>query len=178
MKRAQADPDRIQFNLPAEQVRVLDVLGRKLALRSRADLMQEALSTFVWFAQQRLRGRVIVSIAPEEVDKLAHAVELASPSTAWASDDLYEYLVARPDSWRRQLWLRGRHMTVGQLVAWMTANNLSPVEAAEDFDLPLTQVEEALAYYDMHRDLVDNELREEKTYLQRKGYAVEPAAVS
>lgn len=178
MKRTQADPNRIQFNLPAQQVRMLDVLGRKLALRSRADLIQEALGSFVWLTQQRLRGRVIVSIAPEELDKLAHAVELASPNAAWASDDFYEYLVARPDSWRRQLWLRDRHMTVGQLVAWMTANNLGSEEAAEDFDLPLAQVEEALAYYDTHRGLVDAELREEKGYLQRKGYTVEPAALS
>ena len=152
MARIQTDPNRIQFNLPIGQVRVLDILERKLALRSRADLMQEALSTFVWLAQQRLRGRVVVSIAPEEVDKLDHAIELASPSMAWASDDLYDYLV--------------------------TSNDLGPEEAAEDFDLPLAQVEEALAYYDTHRDLVDTELREEKSYLQRKGYAVEPTAVS
>lgn len=116
----------------------------------------------MWLAHQRMRGRVIVSIAPEEMDKLSHAVELATPSSAWTSDDLYEYLIARPDSWRRQLWLRGRHMTVGQLIAWMTANDLSAQEAADDFDLPLAQVEEALAYYELHRDLVDAELREEK----------------
>ncbi len=90
----------------------------------------------------------------------------------------YKHLVAHPDSWRRQLWLRGRHMTVGQLIAWMNANGLSAVEAAADFEAPLAQVEEAVAYYEMHRDLVDAELREEKNYLQRKGYAVEPAAVS
>lgn len=65
-------------------------------------------------------------------------------------------------------------MTVGQLIAWMSANGLSAVEAAADFEAPLAQVEEAVAYYETHRDLVDDELREEKTYLQRKGYAVEP----
>ena len=91
---------------------------------------------------------------------------------------MYEYVIARPDAWRRQLWLRGRHMTVGQLIAWMRVNGFSPEEVADDFDLPLAQVQEAMAYYETHRDLVDAELREEKNYLRAKGYAVEPPAVS
>jgi uncharacterized protein (DUF433 family) len=90
----------------------------------------------------------------------------------------YEHLEARPHPWRRQLYLRGRNMTVGQLVATMNANKLSPEEAAEDMDLPLAQVQEALAYYEAHRDLVNSELREEKRYLQAKGYLVEPPPVS
>jgi uncharacterized protein (DUF433 family) len=91
---------------------------------------------------------------------------------------VYEYLEARSHPWRRQLYLRGRNMTVGQLVATMNANRLSPEEAAEDMDLPLAQVQEALAYYEAHSDLVNSELREEKCYLQAKGYLVEPPPVS
>jgi uncharacterized protein (DUF433 family) len=77
-----------------------------------------------------------------------------------------------------RLYLRGRNMTAGQLVATMNANRLSPEEAAEDMDLPLAQVQEALAYYEAHSDLVKSELREEKRYLQAKGYLVEPPPVS
>ena len=91
---------------------------------------------------------------------------------------VYEYLEARPHPWRRQLYLRGRNITVGHLVATMNANKLSPEEAAEDMDLPLAQVQEALAYYEAHSDLVNSELREEKRYLQAKGYLVEPPPVS
>lgn len=178
MTGIRTDTNRIQFNLPSGQVRILDLLERKLALRSRTDLMQEALSTLVWLAQQRLRGRVIVSIAPEEVEKLSYAVELANSAGAWTSGDLDEHLIARPDNWRRQLWLRGRNMTVGQLVAWMHSNELGPAKAAEDFDLPLVQVQEALAYYETHRDLVDAEWQEERHYLQSRGYAVEAPAAS
>jgi len=53
-------------------------------------------------------------------------------------------------------------MTVGQLVVTMRANQLSPEDAAADLDLPLAQIEEALAYYAIHRDLVDGELRQDK----------------
>jgi len=90
----------------------------------------------------------------------------------------YEHLEARPHPWRRQIYLRGRNMTVGQLVATMNANKLSPEEAAEDMDLPLAQVQEALAYHETNRDLVNTELREERHYLQDKGYLIEPPPVS
>ncbi|MBN1874748.1 MAG: hypothetical protein JXA33_11000 [Anaerolineae bacterium] len=87
--------------------------------------------------------------------------------------DDYYYLVARP--WRRQLYLKGRNMTVGQVVATMQANALSPEEAAEDMDLPVAQVREALAYYDLHRDLVNLELREEATRVRERKSAAENA---
>lgn len=90
----------------------------------------------------------------------------------------YAYLVRRSHPWRRQLYLRGRNMTVGQLVAAMNANNSSPEQASIDLELPLVQIHEALAYYEANRDLVDTELREDKKRLTAKGYAVEPPAVS
>lgn len=90
----------------------------------------------------------------------------------------YTYLIARPHPWRKQLSLRGRNMTVGQLVATIRANGLSPAEASDNLDVPLAQIEEALAYYATHRALVDAELRDEKRRLQAKGYAIEPPAIS
>ncbi len=45
-------------------------------------------------------------------------------------------------------------MTVGQLVYKMRANHQTAEQAAEDMDLPLEQVKEALAYYQVHHELV------------------------
>ncbi len=84
--------------------------------------------------------------------------------------NVYKHLVARPHPWRKQLYLQGRNMTVGQLIAAMHANKLSLEETAEDFSLPIAQVEEALAYYEAHRDLVNAEPREETRYVQAQGY--------
>src|SRR5690349_15914393 len=97
-----------------------------------------------------------------------HAVEPAA----------YAYLEARPHPWRQQLWLRGRTMTVGQLVATMRSNGLTPEQAAVDLVLPLAQIAEALFYYAEHHALVDRELREDRKRLQTQGYTVEPPAVS
>ncbi len=85
---------------------------------------------------------------------------------------VYQYLVARPHPWRRQLSLKGRNMTVGQLISTIQANHLTPDEAADDLELPLEQVREALAYYELHRDLVEAEAREQVARLAAKGYPV------
>lgn len=77
----------------------------------------------------------------------------------------YRYLVARPETGRRQLYLKGRTITVGQLVYKMRANDLDAKAAAEDMALPLEQVHEALAYYETHRELIESEGEEEKRYL-------------
>jgi len=63
-------------------------------------------------------------------------------------------------------------MTVGQLISTMQANHLTPEEAADDLELPREQVKEAVAYYELHRDLLEAEAREEAARLAAKGYAV------
>ena len=88
------------------------------------------------------------------------------------SEQIYQYLVARPHPWRRQLCLKGRNMTVGQLISTIQANRLTPEEAADDLELPIEQVQEALAYYELHRDLIEAEAREEAARLAAKGYVV------
>lgn len=165
---------RVQLDLRPEQVRLLELLQEQLGLRSRADLVEESISTLLWFVHERRRGRKVVSVDPAELSRLSHALEFASRASVLPADELYEYLVARPHPWRRQLALKGRDMTVGQLVATMRADALTPEAAAADLDLPIAQVREALAYYQAHADLVDAELREDTHRLHEKGYPVEP----
>ena len=66
-------------------------------------------------------------------------------------------------------------MTVGQLVATLNIERMTPEEAAQRLELPLAQIREALAYYHANRDLVDAEFREEKRRLQERGLARESA---
>jgi uncharacterized protein (DUF433 family) len=175
MATEKVKPTRIQFNLRPDQTRVLDTLEGKLATRSRADLLQEAIGTLWWVMQETARGRKVVSINPIEMSKLGHVVELSNPSIAMAATPVYDHLIALPHPWRRQLSLKGRNMTVGQLMSAIRAEKMSVEEAAEDFELPLAQVQEAIAYYEDHRDLVDTELRQEKHLLEARGYAVGPS---
>jgi uncharacterized protein (DUF433 family) len=158
----------IQVDLSDEQGRLMDGLIQRLNLRSRAELWRESYATFVWVVKEMLSGRRVVSLDSETLARVDRYRELNLTAVHPGDFNDYRYLVARPHSWRRQLYLKGRNMTVGQVIATMQANTLSPEEAAEDMDLPVAQVREALAYYDLHRDLVDLELREEANRVRER----------
>lgn len=81
----------------------------------------------------------------------------------------YKHLEARPDSWRKQLYLKERNMTVWHVVGRMQAHGYSSAEAAEQFDLPLAAVLEAVDYYQRNKDLVDAETAEEERRLRVAG---------
>jgi len=81
----------------------------------------------------------------------------------------YKHLEARSDSWRKQWYLKERNLTVWQVVGRMRAHGYSSAEAAEQFDLPLAAVLEAVDYYQRHKDLVDAETAEEGRRLHAAG---------
>jgi uncharacterized protein (DUF433 family) len=84
------------------------------------------------------------------------------------------YLVSRQHSWRRQLCVKGRNMTVGQLVTAMRANGLTTEETADDYNLPIEAVQEAIRYADEYHELISIEATEERRRLIEKGYCLEP----
>src|SRR5947209_12420009 len=89
----------------------------------------------------------------------------------------WKHLIAPPSTWRRQLSLREKNITVGQLVSTIRANKLSVEEASADLDLPAEAIREALEYYEQNRELIQQEAAEERTYLAERGYALEPKAL-
>jgi uncharacterized protein (DUF433 family) len=86
----------------------------------------------------------------------------------------WQFLVARPHRWRRQLCIKGRNMTVGQLVSTVRANRYTPEQASEELELPVSAINEALACYAEHRDLIEMEASEERRRLAERGSALEP----
>ena len=90
------------------------------------------------------------------------------------NDTRWLYLIARPHPWRRQLSIKGRNMTVGQLVRTIRANRMTPEEASDRLELPLPAVNEALAYYAENQGLIELEATEERRYLAERGFPLEP----
>ena len=86
----------------------------------------------------------------------------------------WQYLVTRPHRWRRQLCIKGRNMTVGQLMSTMRANRYTAEKASDELELPLAAINEALAYYAEHRELIELEASEERRRVSERGYALEP----
>jgi uncharacterized protein (DUF433 family) len=85
----------------------------------------------------------------------------------------YRYLEARPHPWRKQLCIKGRNLTVWQLLTSMWVNGETPEEAARNRGLPVEAVYEALDYYKRHRDLLLREAEEERRWLKEHGWELD-----
>ena len=165
---------RVQVDLSESEATMLHHLTERLSVRSRADLLQQAYGVFLWVINELLSGKRVVSVTPETLRTIDKCKELSVPAVEPLLFDHYEYLVARPETGYKQLYLKGRNMRVGQLVYKMRANELSPEEAAADLNLPAAQIREAQVYYEVNRDLIEQEAAEEKHRLNAAGVPLEP----
>lgn len=167
---AEKKKQRIQLDLANEQVTLMDALSEQLALRSRADLLQQAFALFLWAVDETLAGHHVISVDSDHIQNIAQYKEVSIAALQLLTFKNYRYLTAKPHPWKKQLFLKGRNMTVGQLISTMQVNNLTIEETAEDLDLPIEQVHEALAYYQTHQALIELEAREAAARLASKGY--------
>lgn len=86
----------------------------------------------------------------------------------------WQYLEPRPDSWRQQLYFKGRKLTAFGLWSDMMVNSETPEEAADNWELPLDAVLEAIKYCETHQELLRKEASEERRYLEERGISLEP----
>ena len=89
--------------------------------------------------------------------------------------EVWQYLVFRPHPWRKQLYIKGHKLLASTVWQDLMANQLSPEQAAENWDLPLSAIYEAIQYCESHQDLLKLEANEERYRLEVKGISVEPA---
>lgn len=86
----------------------------------------------------------------------------------------WQYLEKRPHPWRQQLHLKGKRLTAFGLWMDMQANDMTAAEAAENWNLPLAAIREAIDYCQTHQDLLQQEAAEERRRLEAKGISLEP----
>jgi uncharacterized protein (DUF433 family) len=73
----------------------------------------------------------------------------------------YRWLEPKPNKKStRQLGIKGRNMTVWNLVADVVVSDMTREEVADDRDLPLEAVQEALDYYAANKAWIDAEVDE------------------
>lgn len=89
----------------------------------------------------------------------------------------WKYLEERPDSWRKQLYIKGRKLTAFGLWSDMMVNGDTPEEAADHWDVPLEAVIEAIKYCEIHQELIANEADAERRHLEERGISLDPKVV-
>ena len=87
----------------------------------------------------------------------------------------WQYLVSRPHAWRKQLYIKGRKLLASTIWQDMLVNQMSPEQVAENWDLPLSAIYEALQYCESHQELLKLEADEERYRLEMKGVPLESA---
>ncbi|MDJ0717877.1 MAG: hypothetical protein QNJ54_27265 [Prochloraceae cyanobacterium] len=86
----------------------------------------------------------------------------------------WQYLEQRPHPWRKQLYIKGKRLKAFTVWMDMLVNNLTPQEVAENKDIPLEAVMEALEYCQNNSELLKAEAIEVRRRLEEKGYNLEP----
>ncbi|MFN7216357.1 MULTISPECIES: hypothetical protein, partial [Microcystis] len=94
--------------------------------------------------------------------------------TTNAAKTQWQYLEKRPDSWRQQLYLKGRKLRAYTVWSDMLVNGDTILEAADNWDLPLGAIEEVIRYCQTHQSLLQQEAEEEGHYLEERGVVLEP----
>lgn len=124
-----------------------------------AEVGRRAVSLLARLADAIDDGFTIAAVPPEESRFADAAPELTN---AVAPERRYRHLVRARHPWRRQLSIKGRRMTVGQLVAQIRANDLSVAQAAQAFELSEQAVTEAIDYAERNAPLLAEESAEER----------------
>ncbi|TVQ44267.1 MAG: hypothetical protein EA365_10555 [Gloeocapsa sp. DLM2.Bin57] len=94
--------------------------------------------------------------------------------TTTESKTQWQYLEKRPHLWREQLYLKGRKLKAFTVWMNMIVNEMTPSEAADNWDLPLAAVREVIEYCETHQELLRREAQEERRRLEEKGINLEP----
>ena len=82
----------------------------------------------------------------------------------------YQYLEPRPRSHYRQLWVKGRHMRAEVLYrCTVGAEPRTPEDVAQDYDLPIEVVQEAIDYAVNNQGLLEVERACEASRMQQLG---------
>ena len=90
----------------------------------------------------------------------------------------WQYLEERSDSWRKQLYIKGKKLTAFGLWSDMMVNSETPEEAAENWDVPLAAVLEVIEYCQTYQQLIAEEANSERRYLEERGIPIDPKIVN
>jgi uncharacterized protein (DUF433 family) len=160
---------RQNFNITPKQEAELTWLRETLGVSSTKDAILRAVRVLAILAREAQQGRALyLGTATGELTRLL------IPELQSSADNGWEYLVARPHPWRRQLYVKGRKLRASTVWMDMQTNAMTPEEAVDDWDLPLAAIEEIIRYCESHRQLLAMEAEEERRRLLEEGIPLEP----
>lgn len=161
------DFKRQNFNVTPEQEAELAALQQTLAAPSVKEAILRAVRIVETISRETRRGGALVV-----EDAQGNRSRLVIPELEGAGND-WQYLVARPHPWRRQLSVKGRRLLAATVWSDMQVNSLSVEEGADNWRLPVEAVREIVRYCQAHQDLLHMEAEEERRRLSEAGIDIQ-----
>ncbi len=90
-----------------------------------------------------------------------------------STDKQWKYLEERADSWRKQLFFKGKKLTVFSVYSDMIVNQDTIEDTAQGWELSIEEVAEAIEYCQINQELIQQEAEEERRYLLENGVNLE-----
>ncbi len=159
---------RQNFNVDPEQAAQLEAVRVHLNAPTIKDAVLRASQLVIAIASELKSGKRLVTVDSAGNSTQILIPEFQSTTTGWV------YLTDRPHPWRRQLFIKGRKkLMASHVCADMQANQLTVQQTAENWDIPIQAVDEAIRYCCDHSSLIEMEAQEERTRLLASGVDVE-----
>jgi len=157
---------RQNFNVDVDQAAELEAARVHLHAASVKDAMLRAARLVNVIARELQSGKTLQTLDSAGRTTRLMLPDLESSAPAWT------YLCERPHPWRKQLYVKGRKLLASTIWHDMLANEMTVEEAADDRDLPVEAVREAVRYCEQNIALIELEAAEEKARLLASGISL------
>lgn len=162
-KSQTSESKRQNFNITPEQEAKLNWLQQEMGTPNMKETIVRALDVVFTLKSNLTRGnRLFLHTSQGEVRLLIPELE-SNCSQDWL------YLVQRPHTCRKQLYIKGRKLLASTVWQDLIINKMSKEEASDNWNLPIAVIEEVIAYSESHQDLIKLEAEEEAYRLKEKG---------
>ena len=108
----------------------------------------------------------------ELISAIAQSIKTAKQDGEW------QFLAPRPHKWRKQLYVKGSRLPASVIREDMIINGRTIEESADDWDLPVAVIHEAIRYCEENEELLKFEAEEEGRRLTERGLELEPATAN
>lgn len=169
MSSYKPDRKRENFFVSPEIEANVDYLLTVMNAESKTDVYVSSVQMAAFLAAECQRGNLFYVSQPT-------TNEYRRMPLPWIekSQPEWNFLVSRPHSWKRQLYVKGTKIPASTVWSGMKVNKLTTEEAADNWDIPVKAVHEAINYCEQNRDLLKMEALEERHRLESKGLIREP----
>ena len=161
---------RQNFDVTPEQDAEIVWLREALGVSSAKEAVLRAVRIAAVLAREARQGRVILVRGPGDATERLLIPELERPGVPE-----WRYLVARQHPWQRQMAFKGRRLLAATVWRDLLTHGQTMEQAAQEWDLPLDAVDEAVRWCEANRAMLEMEAREEARRLDSEGVTVAAA---